>query len=80
MNSLHTIYSIACIPFSFVIIIDFRLMIFTHACELQLSFNKLSLIPEGVGSFVHLTVLDLRFYSIYSCILVPQAIATACVA
>ena len=55
-------------------------MIFTHACELQLSFNKLSLIPEGVGSFVHLTVLDLRFYSIYSCILVPQAIATACVA
>ena len=36
-------------------------MIFTHVCELQLSFNKLAHLPGELGSLIHLTVLDLRY-------------------
>ena len=47
-----------------IVVIDYRLVIFTHICELQLSFNKLSLLPGELGSFIHLTVLDLRYKAI----------------
>lgn len=49
-----------CVLCYLVVATDYRLMIFTHMCELHLSSNKLALLPAAVGSLTHLTILDLR--------------------